>query len=70
MIKGLMNWRKKDNDLKFTLSFGLESFIFGALSVKLGKFSLKPKQSKGKRLYTLNFIMGQIWLGALKLALF
>ncbi len=52
------------------MSFGLESFIFGALSVKLGKFSLKPKQSKGKRLYTLNFITRQIWLGVLKLALF
>ena len=49
------------------MSFGLESFIFGALSVKLGKFSLKPKQSKGKHLSTLNFITRQIWLGALKL---
>ena len=34
------------------------------------KFSLKPKQSKGKCLYTLNFTTKQIWLGALKLAIF
>ena len=40
------------------------------LGVKLGKFGLKPKQYKVKRLSTPNFIMRQIWLGALKLALF
>ena len=40
------------------------------LGVKLGKFGLKPKQYKVKRLSTPNFIMRQIWLGALKLAIF
>ena len=57
-----------------TVVFWVGSFIFGALDINrfmIGdKFSLKPKQSKGKCLYTLNFTTKQIWLGALKLAIF
>jgi hypothetical protein len=40
------------------------------LGIKLGKFGLKPKQSKGKYLYTHNFITKQIWLETAKLAIF
>ena len=74
-IKGLISWWIAILNLKSPIFvFWVRSFIFGALDINrfmIGdKFSLKPKQSKGKRLYTLNFIMRQIWLGALKLAIF